>query len=133
VKSIYHDWITHKNDAADPFTQCGAWTLEMNEAFPELRRVAGEVILSNGWTRHHWWLVDPDGSIVDPTASQFSQDYFGKAVIVHYREIDEDNRPTGKCRNCGEHCYGGRTELCSESCEREYVAYVTATAAAWRF
>lgn len=40
----------------------------MVEAFPELKRVRGHYHCP--WlskAQPHWWCVDPDGNIVDPT------------------------------------------------------------------
>lgn len=70
--------------------------------------------------RAHWWLVDPDGSIVDPTASQFPSNGIGE-----YVELDDSRpQPTGMCPNCGSECFGGNY-CCSDACGRAYVAYCT--------
>lgn len=72
--------------------------------FPELRRVNGVVFAKgnpdNPCTRYpkeypHAWLVDKEGNIVDPTASQFS--LIGD---IYYREIDVA-RKVSKCIGCG--------------------------------
>lgn len=64
---------------------CCEATLEMWEHFPELRRVRGKVIgdhcLRGAGAHRHWWCLDPDGRIVDPTASQFHH-------IVEYVQMD---------------------------------------------
>jgi len=63
--------------------------------------------------------------IIDPTASQYNTLYYGFTCIETYYEIPEENRPTGRCMNCGCYCYNGRTMLCSENCEKEYYLYIT--------
>lgn len=125
----YSAWIKRKLKQDDPFGQCAEWTLEMQAAFPELRRVRGQVLLSCLWERDHWWLVVEEGGeshIVDPTAEQFRQKYFaGGSKVLTYNPRDESEpEPTGLCCNCGEYCYDGRTELCSTQCERAYHAYL---------
>ena len=121
----YRAWIsTYLSRVGDPLQQCEAATLEMQQAFPKLRRVRGTVRMlaapdgdTSAWP--HWWLVDPDGHIVDPTASQFPGplDYF---------EMDEDDPIVGRCHNCGEYftrsqaCQG----CCSRACATEYGSYL---------
>lgn len=120
----YQDWIDRKLAGADPFTQCAEWTEEMQAAFPELKRVRGQVFLSNLWERDHWWLTTPTGEVVDPTVSQFKQEYYsGGATVLWYQERDENEpEPTGMCPNCGGMCYDGGT-CCSDRCHNQYVAY----------
>lgn len=126
MEDRYRKWIDNKlATGADPFVACAEWTEEMHEAFPELTRVRGEVLLSNGWARNHWWLVDINGGVVDPTSSQFQQEYYGgkKTVVLHYSPRDESEpEPTGMCPNCGGMCYDGGT-CCSDACHNAYAAY----------
>lgn len=99
--------------------RCASATLEMATAFPELKRVRGGVsaIMRNAHldarTSHpHWWLVTPDGTIVDPTAYQFVEP-------IEYDPLDENdplNHPTGKCMGCGDLVYNGHY-FCCEECE----------------
>jgi hypothetical protein len=87
---------------------------------PEVTPTRGQVVMldpPDGDTRPwpHWWAVAPDGSIVDPTASQFPSD-------LEYRPLDEaKGEPTGRCPNCGGLCHGHRY-LCSDTCEIEFAA-----------
>ena len=75
---------------------CGRAVNAMVEAFPELKRVAGWVIFTGG-SSEHFWCVAPDGSIVDPTFSQFS----GK--LLRYQEFQPgDEVRVGRCLNCGD-------------------------------
>ena len=75
---------------------CGRAVNAMAEAFPELKRVAGWVVFAGGRSEH-FWCVAPDGSIVDPTVSQFS----GK--LLRYQEFQPgDEVRVGRCLNCGD-------------------------------
>lgn len=117
----YPGWINEWLIKHSPDGMCGAATQEMKEEFPELTKVRGWVEAIHqiqGYDLHpHWWLVDPIGNIVDPTATQFS-------VIFNYRPRDESVPcPTGKCPNCGMMCYNGDS-VCSDRCRREYTAYL---------
>jgi hypothetical protein len=109
----YTTWIAAQTE--DPQGRCAEATLAMQAAFPELRRVRGHVITA-GRDRPHWWLVTPDGDIIDPTAAQFQ-------TLCFYQPWDEaQSEPTGKCPNCGGYVFDGGT-VCSETCAREYAAY----------
>lgn len=130
IDKKYQDWIDQKLSVADPFIQCAEWTKEMADRFPELKRVRGQVFLSNLWERDHWWLVVGEGEeqvVVDPTVSQFSQDYYGEgggAKVLWYQERDESEpEPSGMCPNCGGLIYGGG-DVCSDRCAVQYLAYV---------
>ncbi len=121
----YEQWIAARlQTGADPFCKCAEWTQDMLQDFPELKRVRGEVTLSSLMTREHWWLEDPEGNVVDPTAAQFKQPYYGGASILVYCARDESQpEPTGMCPNCGEYCYEG-SAMCCRACEISYMAYL---------
>ena len=68
--------------------------------------------------RAHWWLTDPSGSVIDPTAAQFPS----KGCCVYTPWEEGAPEPTGMCPNCGEHVYDGGT-CCSDACGRAYAAY----------
>jgi hypothetical protein len=118
-------WIEDYRATHDTFATCVDATKEMLIAFPELLRVRGDVFLSNGWLRHHWWLKEKSGEIHDPTANQFEGDYYGNARILEYLEHDETlPEPTGKCPNCGDgYCYNGDS-VCCEECGIQYTSYL---------
>ena len=114
MKQKYTDWI--ENNVSDAYRACVETTLQMQEVFPELKRVRGHYIEFGIGEHPHWWLVDPDGEIIDPTRSQFQ--FYGI-----YKEWDESQpEPTGKCPNCGKFCYNN-DYCCSESCGRDYIKY----------
>ena len=113
--SVYKDWIASNIDPATTFGACAERTLEMQQAFPELVRVRGHYFDGRWGRRAHWWLVDPQGAIVDPTASQFPSG--GNGVYEQWEEGAEE--PCGHCINCGGECFrsrGGNSSVCSEAC-----------------
>jgi len=100
---------------------CQEMSEVMKREFPELTVVRGHVfIIGPHGTNHrtgHWWLTDPEGCVVDPTALQFCE-------ILEYDPWDEaQDEPTGKCPNCGGYCFNGAS-LCTPKCEQEYIAYL---------
>src|SRR5687767_13556478 len=101
------------------YGNCVEATTAMASAFPELRRVRGHYYCAVWGERQHWWLVTPDGTIVDPTAAQFPTE--GHGVYEPWDESAEE--PSGRCPNCSGYVYGGGT-VCSDDCAREYEAYV---------
>jgi len=128
VSDAYQAWIdAYVSNTPNRYVRgkCGKATLAMVEAFPELRRQAGFVHVD--WGREqHWWCVAPDGSIVDPTRSQYPGGY-----VYLYEPLDLDNpddvarTPTGKCANCSGPIYNHYdSTVCSEKCHRSYCAYL---------
>lgn len=118
----YAAWI-QKIPLEETRGKCAERTLEMLQEFPELKRVRGYVwLMGCPEPRSHWWLVSPDGEIVDPTARQFSDPgyIYAGCVLMSYEEIDEETfqEPKGKCMNCGALSYYD-TYACSRACERE--------------
>lgn len=103
----------------DPTGRCREESLAMADAFPELRLVRGHVRCANGRRYPHWWCVDPDDVVLDPTAAQFAL----VGILDYEPHPDGAPEPTGKCPNCGEYCYGGRF-CCSDACERAYERYL---------
>jgi hypothetical protein len=118
MKAKYADWIT-ANVKGSSYGQCKSITLQMADAFPELTRVRGHYYCWIWGERAHWWLVDPDGDIVDPTAKQFPS--LGNGEYVPW--IEGSPEPTGMCPNCGGYCYDHNT-CCCDACTTEYTLYV---------
>jgi predicted nucleic acid-binding Zn ribbon protein len=105
----YRDWIIANVRGTD----YGEWrevTARMLAAFPELRRVPGHYHCPFIGPRTHWWLVDADGGIVDPTVDQFPSRGLGE-----YVEWDGSPLPTGRCLECGGDVYDG-SSFCSDQC-----------------
>jgi hypothetical protein len=113
----YQEWIA-ENVSGTGYGECAEVTENMAAAFPELKRVRGYYYCLLWGPRYHWWLVDPSGNIVDPTASQFP------STGGQYAEWGNRIEPTGKCANCGDLIYNGDT-ACGPECHRELVASLT--------
>jgi hypothetical protein len=109
----YAAWIAA--NVADPRRTCRETTLAMAAAFPELRRVRGHYCHGLIGEAPHWWLVAPDGSIVDPTAVQFPA---GGTYVEHDESQPE---PTGRCLECGDYTYDRRL-FCSAECHNAAAA-----------
>jgi len=125
----YDEWIEqYVSSITNRYVRgkCGHAVQAMKLEFPELRIAKGFAHVA--WGRdQHWWCVAPDGTIVDPTVSQFP----GTAVL-EYEELDLDNPadvariPIGKCMNCGEETYPDSLEscICSQRCADAFRAYL---------
>jgi hypothetical protein len=114
--AAYSQWIA-ENRPSDPWGKCEAITRLMAAAFPELRRVRGHYICQIQGRLPHWWMVTPDGQIIDPTRDQFASN--GEGAY----EPHEGPEPTGTCLNCGELLYGDE-KFCNADCAQEMKAYL---------
>lgn len=115
----YSQWIAaHVPTYEAAYGHCVEVTEAMQAAFPELTRVRGHYYCLVWGERAHWWLVTPDGAVVDPTARQFPMH---GGVYVPWDDGREE--PTGMCPNCGGACYDG-AQVCSDQCAVEYTAYL---------
>lgn len=109
--------------------KCLAATKEMHAAFPELLIRAGHVETPVG-REAHWWLETPDGSVVDPTHSQFT----GHGGILEYEAWAPGQEVrVGKCMDCGDEIWRPVITLneepkhetfCSKFCEQVYENYM---------
>ena len=110
--------------------RCGPWSKRFTEQFPQLRAERG---FYNGW--EHWWCVDTDGSIVDPTVQQFGVE---SGDPSHYKilDLEKDEVYLGRCANCGESIYGpakrGQQGICSDACGDSFSTYLNSEIAAFR-
>lgn len=104
------------------YAECSNFTKKFVQRFPHLKRVAGFYCVEDDLNAvemlpgtEHWWCVDVDGTIVDPTAEQFSQPgpYVPLDEKVHFVRV-------GRCHNCGIDIYGLLSEapqsVCSDEC-----------------
>lgn len=122
----YEDWIAGyvAGRAGVLLGRCREASEAMLARFPtELRLVRGHVECPRPWGRRaHWWLVDPDGEIVDPTAGQF------ELGILRYDEYAEgDDLRLGRCMHCGSEIWGPPhsrtridTQFCDEACRHDF-------------
>jgi hypothetical protein len=116
VQSKYRAWVAET--VTETYGKCKEVTEAMVAAFPELTRVRGHYMCADWGKRAHWWLVDENGEIVDPTADQFPCK--GTSEYVPWEEGAEE--PTGKCMNCGGYTYGS-SRACSPACAKKLEAY----------
>lgn len=126
MKPEHAEWIDAYVASVNHFTRgkCGAATAAMKEAFPELRIERGHV--QAPWGKDaHWWCVDTDGTIVDPTASQF-QTWLSPEDYEPYRDGDPVRVST--CMHCGEGVWRSdpkaRPTFCGDECEQATAAYM---------
>lgn len=127
----YRDWMKENYPTrTQSMGQCGKATERMVKEFPELRRTNGFiVVMGYPEPQMHWWCVDTEGNIVDPTRNQYSESGY---VVAGYEEIDDEHDARkfhrGKCMNCGEYYYV-KPEVkkyglgCSEKCSDELHEY----------
>lgn len=100
------------------FGRCKEITALMQEKFPGLKLIRGHYLCPVWGRRAHWWLVDENDDIIDPTAIQFPS--FGGGTYLPWDETKPE--PTGKCMNCGTYCFLGST-ACSKECYHEICRY----------
>ena len=95
---------------------CKEATLLMSKQDLSLRRVRGHYYCPLSNKNHaHWWLVDANNVIIDPTRGQFLSNGHGGT----YREWDESSKePTDMCVNCGNYCYNSNA-FCSDECSKQ--------------
>jgi hypothetical protein len=104
----YEKWIAD-HQPVDPRGRCADMTKRMAETFPELRRVRGYYTCPIDGRHSHWWLVTPDGVVIDPTADQFASCGAGE-----YEEYIGPE-PTGHCLDCGALLFGAE-DFCNAEC-----------------
>lgn len=125
MKQEWKDWIA-KNVQGTGYGDCAEVTEAMAKEFPELRRVRGFYWCHTWGERQHWWLVDPAGVVVDPTAAQFPSK--GRGCYEEVKDEDLAKRvPIGVCANCGGPIYADSEitdTVCSKSCGDAYIAYL---------
>lgn len=115
-------WIDkHYPDQQSAYGNCAEAVKAIVAAFPQLKKVRGQVICPHPWgERDHWWAVDPEGGIIDPTKRQFP-------LVIKYIPWDESKGEPPRrrtCPDCGE-SHHGPDEFCSDRCRRSYAAYLT--------
>lgn len=125
----YAEWITayERRHEGKLLGRCREAATEMAAAFPELRIARGHATVLSWGIRGHWWLVAPNGAIVDPTKSQFP-------LVLDYEEwTPGDEVRVGKCMECGEEIWAALESLdeppphktfCDENCERSFTSAV---------
>ena len=94
--------------------RCQSFVKEFIARFPELTAVPGHCG-TEGWWNEHWWCVDRDGNVVDPTNDQFGSN-------LEYEPLSTGRIPykIGRCMQCGVDIMSDDTPesagCCSASC-----------------
>lgn len=91
----FTDWIEqHYPTREAALGKCAEATSDMVEAFPSLKRIRGGYWCPIWGWRDHWWLVTPEGDIIDPAAEYVPaigeafaliDKHFGDAISQHHR------------------------------------------------
>lgn len=120
MKPQYENWINENYPTRESaYGKCSEAVDNMISTFPELSKVRGWVDDAYWGEREHWWCLDTENNIVDPTRKQFPAPY-------NYRPWDESkgDPPVSKpCLDCGLGFYG-EGYFCSKRCEVAYMAYL---------
>lgn len=113
--------------------KCQSFTKRFVERFPHLTRIAGfygapeDVWLNDPdeqcYRTEHFWCVDVNGTIVDPTVEQFIRKDMAYTVLDPLKHKIQ----IGRCIECGEYIYGLRSEgnkcICSPECQKSAEIY----------
>lgn len=123
-RTAYSEWIaSYLERNRSTLGKCHSATSEMMTEFPELQLVKGHVYCPFG-KRGHVWLKDPDGKVVDPTASQFG-------MVFDYEPWEPGMEVrVGRCMECGVDIWRAVDTLdedhsdciCSKECEAMFAA-----------
>ena len=85
----YIDWMSeHVKD--DGYGKCRETCRAMVIAFPELRRVYGTYYCMIWGPRSHFWCIDTDNYIIDPTSEQFPSKGGGLYSLGRFYPIEID-------------------------------------------
>lgn len=117
----YARWIDA--NVSDVYGKCKETVDEMGQTFPELAITKGFYWCPIWGRRQHWWLMDPSGGIVDPTAEQFPSSGFGIYEAIADSEL-ENKVPIGVCAECGGDVYknSASTYFCCPQCEHLFIS-----------
>lgn len=91
--------------------RCMEFSNAFVEKFPELRTERGWINSqereAKGWSAgEHWWCVDPEGNIVDPSLNQFAFWREPEKLVYKVFNPETDVIYIGRCHNCGDPIYG---------------------------
>ena len=128
----HKSWIEkHYPTYESAYGKCQEAVLMMWKDFPELTQVRGVYLCPQWGQREHWWLMDANGGIVDPTVVQFPSR--GRARYVAETDFKTEGIRVvrGRCPDCGSDLYKSGQSFCGEECERSYKAYVEGAAQEW--
>jgi len=122
----YEKWIRNYISKNRVLGNCKSACYEIQDEFPELEVVAGWAITQSHGKQEHFWCVDVEGEIVDPT-----HDQWGEEILEYIVWNPGDEVAVGKCQDCGVTIYkkvdtldGIRETFCDEKCFSSYAKYV---------
>lgn len=123
--NLYKQWIQDNYPTGQSaYGNCATASKSMRAAFPELRITNGFLYDAMWGERAHWWLVAPDGAVVDPTRSQFP-------CPMDYIEISDNHPerkyPKARCYHCGEYYYVMpelKGTMHTIECQNAYINYL---------
>lgn len=125
VDAKYVEWIAaHYGDHLRALASCVSASVAMKAAFPELEIVKG---WCNG--HEHAWCVTPTGTIVDPTAIQYTdpEGCYGYPDLKYEAWEPGMEVRVGKCMECGSDIYaavqsldGVRRTFCDDTCRSDF-------------
>ena len=81
----YVAWISE--NVSDPYGNCLKYCVAMQKVFPELRRVYGMYYCMTWGEREHFWCVDADNNVIDPTSAQFPSRGIGVYKMTRFSDI----------------------------------------------
>ena len=89
LRPEHKEWI-QANVQGDGYGQCYETAQSMAKAFPELRVVYGTYECYTWGSRSHFWCVDSEFHVVDPTETQFPSCGFGSYVMSYFFEEEDE-------------------------------------------
>ena len=129
----YQVWIDTNWPETHTYGHCEEAAHNMALEFPALRLVRGHYHCPIWGKRQHWWCETAEGTVIDPTASQFPS----KGVMGSYEEAEEHTMVRiGCCAFCGEDIMAPLSEVeagrvthptvCSKACGEAFTAHLNA-------
>lgn len=84
----YDDWIAA--NVKDAYGNCFKYCVSLQKAFPELRRIYGLYYCMTWGEREHFWCIDAENNVVDPTSEQFPSKGVGIYKMLRFSDpLDE--------------------------------------------
>ena len=111
-------WVSDE-DSGNPLRgKCREYSLAAIESDPTLRIAKGFYYCDQLGRESHWWTAREDGSIFDPTASQFPSNGNGKYVEFVGAFICDHCGSESQCDNAKFYVSrdGNEYVLCSDQC-----------------
>jgi hypothetical protein len=92
IDKKYKDWIDE--NVSNPYGQCYEYSSKMMDTYPELRIVQGYYDCPIWGKRDHFFLLDKNNLVIDPTRTQFptqgTWNYEGKYIYSKLEDLEND-------------------------------------------